>query len=99
MRYKIVFTKSAEKELFKLPDIEIGRILEKIKNLSFNPAPSGVQKLKGKINLWRIRSGNYRIIYSILEKELIIEIISASKKTPYFWKLPQVSKVFLTVSG
>jgi len=75
MRCKIVFSKSAEKELFKLPDIEIGRILEKIKSLSLNPTPTDVQKLKGKINLWRIRSGNYRIIYSIVEEKITIEII------------------------
>lgn len=73
--YKIVFLKSAEKELFGLPVNEIGKIIARIKSLANNPTPSGVQKLKGKINLWRIRSGKYRIIYSILEKEVIIEII------------------------
>ncbi|MCF8367716.1 MAG: type II toxin-antitoxin system RelE/ParE family toxin [Bacteroidales bacterium] len=73
--YKIVFTKSAEKELFNLPSSDLGKTISKIKSLADNPTPTGVKKLKGKINLWRIRSGNYRIIYTILEKNVIIEII------------------------
>lgn len=73
--FDIVFTTSAEKELENLPVVEIHRVLLKIENLSDNPKPPGVKKLKGKTGLWRIRSGNYRIIYSILKNELIIEII------------------------
>ncbi|MCF8235400.1 MAG: type II toxin-antitoxin system RelE/ParE family toxin [Bacteroidales bacterium] len=73
--YRILFTKSAEKELFKLSNQEIERILKKIKSLSTNPKPSDAIKLKGKIDLWRIRSGKYRIVYSIIKKNLIIEIV------------------------
>lgn len=73
--YKILFAKSAEKELLNLPFAEIDKILEKIKHLASNPYPSGTKKLIGKFGLWRIRSGNYRIIYSIEGKELIVEII------------------------
>ena len=73
--FDIVFTTSAEKELENLPVVEIHRVLLKIENLSDNPKPHGVKKLKGKTGLWRIRSGNYRIIYSIFKNELIIEII------------------------
>ena len=73
--YKITFLASAEKELEALPNDEISRIVKKIECLSINPKPPGVKKLNAKIDLWRIRSGNYRIIYSILKNELIIEII------------------------
>ncbi len=75
MIFSVVFTSSAAKEIENLPSIEVKRILKRIESLSKNPLPSGSIKLKGKINLWRIRSGNYRIIYSIEKELLVIEII------------------------
>ena len=56
--YKIIFNKSAEKELLNLPEREIPRIIHRIETLSDDPFPRGAKKLAGKINLWRIRSGN-----------------------------------------
>ena len=73
--YSIVFTVSAEKELIKLKKADILKILQKIESLAQNPKPTNSIKIKGKLNLWRIRSGNYRIIYSLIEDELIIEVI------------------------
>lgn len=73
--YKIVFTASAEKELQQLPEVEIIRILHKIETLSENPKSLHAVKIIGKQGLWRIRSGNYRIVYSIQNRQLIIEII------------------------
>lgn len=73
--YFVVFTRSAIKELESLPSAEIGKIIKKIEALSINPRPSGVKKIVGRIDLWRIRSGNYRIIYSIKDDKLVIEII------------------------
>ena len=73
--YNITFLASAEKELEALPNVEVLRIIQKIDGLSVNPKPPGVKKLTAKFDLFRIRSGNYRIIYSILKNELVIEII------------------------
>lgn len=73
--YKITFLASALRELEFLPNVEISRILKKIEGLALNPKPNDVKKLKASIELWRIRSGNYRIVYTILKNELIIEII------------------------
>ena len=73
--YFVVFTRSAIKELESLPSHEIGKIIRKIEALSINPRPSGVKKIAGKLDLWRIRSGNYRIIYSIRDEKLVVEII------------------------
>lgn len=74
-RYTISFKKSAIKELYKLPKKEIARITELITSLSVNPRPSTCKKLKGYKNLWRIRSGNYRVIYSIQNQILVVEIL------------------------
>ncbi len=83
-KYKINFKKSAIKELRVLSGKEIKRISILIGNLSNNPRPSGCKKLKGYSNLWRIRSGNYRIIYSIEDQILIIEILEiVNRKDAY----------------
>jgi mRNA interferase RelE/StbE len=73
--YRIVFRKSAEKQLLKLPGPVGQKIIELIKPLSDNPIPANALKMSGFDNIYRLRSGVYRIIYSIENKELVIEII------------------------
>ena len=63
--YKVVISKSAEKEISKLPVKEILKIKETILNLADNPRPFGVKKLEGFDDFYRIKKGNYRIIYTI----------------------------------
>ncbi|HLA94176.1 MAG TPA: type II toxin-antitoxin system RelE/ParE family toxin [Pyrinomonadaceae bacterium] len=74
--YSVTFTRSARKELESLPATLVDRIFPKIEALVGNPRPSGCKKLKGSFDLWRIRVGEYRVIYSILEKQIRIEIIA-----------------------
>jgi mRNA interferase RelE/StbE len=73
-QYAIVFARSARKELQDLPRILAEHILGKIDSLVANPRPSGCKKLRGHSNLWRIRVGEYRIIYSIYEDRQVIDI-------------------------
>ncbi len=73
-RYSVVLTKSAEKELYKLPLDVIPKIVSALKGLEENPRPEGCKKLKGFKNLWRIRIGNYRAIYSIEEIVLLVDV-------------------------
>ncbi|MEO1099719.1 MAG: type II toxin-antitoxin system RelE/ParE family toxin [Bacteroidota bacterium] len=72
--YKIVVSKSAIKELSKLPAKENNRIIPAIKNLSVNPRPVGAKKLKGGSGAWRIRVGNYRVVYAIDDEVLIVDV-------------------------
>ncbi|MBS1681083.1 MAG: type II toxin-antitoxin system RelE/ParE family toxin [Bacteroidetes bacterium] len=73
--YIITFKKSAEKELFRLPNQIIKRISYAIDGLSENPRPLGAKKLEGqKESLWRIRIGDYRIIYFVEDVIKIVEI-------------------------
>ncbi len=73
--YQIVFKKSAEKELEKLPFKAIKRVSSAIDSLAQNPRPVGSRKLEGqKESLWRIRAGDYRVIYLIEDSVNIIEI-------------------------
>ena len=73
--YNITFKKSAEKEIYKLPSLFVKRVSLAIDKLAQNPRPTGAKRLEGqKENLWRIRIGDYRIIYLIEDFIRIIEV-------------------------
>jgi len=73
--FKIIVPNSVEKEFYNLPEEIQPKIREKLNELKQNPRPYGVKMLKGKLNgSWRIRVGNYRIIYDIFDKEKTIVI-------------------------
>ena len=74
-KYEIVFHRKTEKELRKIPAQDRNKIFEKIQELSDNPYLFGHIKLSGNDDLYRVRQGNYRIIYSIEDKQLQIYII------------------------
>ncbi len=73
--YQIEFKSSALKELERLPRQIIPRAIAAIKGLAENPYLSGVKKLVGFEHTYRIRVGDYRIVYEIREDHLVIEII------------------------
>ncbi len=72
--YSISFARLARHELEVLDSSIIRRILPKIESLAVHPRPQGSRKLTGEKHLWRIRIGDYRVIYSILDKERRIDI-------------------------
>ena len=82
--YKILYKKTVEKELRKIPKSTLTVIISKIQKLSENPRPNGSIKLRGAIDLYRIRCSDYRIIYSINNRELVILVIkTAHRKEVY----------------
>ena len=74
--YNIVFARSARKELELLDAALAKRVWKRVESLVTNPRPAGCQKLRGHDYLWRLRAGDYRILYAISEKELLIDIIA-----------------------
>jgi mRNA interferase RelE/StbE len=84
--YKIYFRKSAAKELEKLPKTELSRIIKKIGLLSEEPRPPGCENLTGQ-NLYRIRQGNYRMIYSIQDNELTIWVVKIGHRKDVYKQL------------
>lgn len=72
--FTAVLTKKAQKQLDKLSNHSAEPIFKAILNLEKNPKPSGFKKLKGRDG-FRIRVGNYRIIYDVYEEILIIDIL------------------------
>ncbi|MBI4625212.1 MAG: type II toxin-antitoxin system RelE/ParE family toxin [Verrucomicrobia bacterium] len=72
--YTITFAKSARKELEKLMPQLAHRILARIEGLGSLPRPPGCQKLRGNNALWRIRVGDYRILYEIDDTHRMVDI-------------------------
>ena len=72
--YTIVLSKRAQKQLDKLSDNIVAPIIKAITGLEDNPQPKGYKKLKGRDG-YRIRAGNYRIIYNIFDDELLVDVI------------------------
>lgn len=74
MSYSLIISRQAAKEIKKLPKEMIPKIHSKIALLLEDPRPSGVVKLVAFENLWRVRVGNYRIIYSIEDKIQVVDV-------------------------
>ncbi|MEM6432310.1 MAG: type II toxin-antitoxin system RelE/ParE family toxin [Cyanobacteria bacterium P01_D01_bin.115] len=75
MNYEILFKPAAQRQLKKLMPKVQQDLLAIIEGLSAEPRPSGCKKLKGRPNQYRIRLGNYRVIYSIEDEILIVRVI------------------------
>jgi len=84
--YKIYFKKSVLKDIKKIPDKDLKRIITRIESLSENPKPPGHEKLSDE-DLYRIRQGNYRIVYSIRKEKLYIWIIKIGHRRDIYRKL------------
>jgi mRNA interferase RelE/StbE len=79
-RYSITFARSARKELERLDEPLISRVFRQIEELADDPRPSGCRKLVGKENLWRIRVGDFRVIYAIYDSEGRVDIVAVRNR-------------------
>jgi mRNA interferase RelE/StbE len=79
--YNIEFTKQAIKDLRKIPRNNVSKVIEKIKILSVNPRDSklDIKQLKG-VDGYRLRVGDYRVIYEIEDAKLIIKVIKVQSR-------------------
>ena len=75
MSYQVILPKSVQKELNRLADDVARRILTRLAALEINPRPADVKKLKGR-DAWRIRVGDYRVIYEIHDRVLQVIVIT-----------------------
>ena len=73
--YAITFARSARKELENLDPALVDRIFPLIESLAQDPRPPKCKKLSGVQNLWRIRVGDYRVIYHIYDADKVIDIV------------------------
>ena len=73
--YKVEIAASAEKALASLPKADMNRVVRAIAALATVPRPGGCRKLKGHEDVYRIRVGLYRVIYSIHDRRIIVVVL------------------------
>lgn len=77
--YKITLRKSVKKDLKPVPKADLIRILERIQGLAHDPRPFGSEKLSGR-EFYRIRQGDYRIVYSVHDRELTVWVVTVAHR-------------------
>lgn len=88
MVFKIHLSKRAYKELEKLPISDRKRILKRIGELSTTPFPYGYRKLRGAKDAYRLRAGDYRILYKIIRRDKVILVFRiAHRRKAYLNKM------------
>ena len=77
--YKIYFKESVEKDFRAIPKKDLQKIILRIQALASNPRPQGHEKLTGQ-ERYRVRQGQYRIIYSVHDKELTVCVVKVGHR-------------------
>jgi mRNA interferase RelE/StbE len=80
MAYAVQFAPAAEREFRKLAREVQHRLRPRIDALAVDPRPAGAKKLKGHDYLWRIRTGDYRIVYEIWNEILIVLVVHVAHR-------------------
>ena len=72
--YAVELKPSAHKELESLPDTVLARVVNKLEALKGDPRPAGCKKLKGYKDQWRIRIGDWRVVYIVDDKTRLVSV-------------------------
>jgi len=92
MRYAIHLKPAGRRDLKKIPKRDLKHIASKIDALAENPRPRGVKVLEANEKLMRIRSGDYRIIYQIQDKHLVVLVIRVGHRRDVYQKMKRKRK-------
>ena len=80
-RYKVVIKPSASKEIDAVGQKkDRQRIVLRIQSLGENPRPFGCEKLSGHLDWYRVREGSYRILYSIDDEKLLVDVVKVGHR-------------------
>ncbi len=80
MSYRVELTAAAARQVRKLPRLPRDRVLDAIEDLGDDPRPHGAKKLVGEQTAWRIRIGDYRVIYDVFDSELTVTVVRAAHR-------------------
>ena len=78
--YRVEFSTAAARQLRKLAAVERKRVLAAIRALESEPRPPGTTKLVGEQTAWRIRVGDYRVIYDVFDNSLLVVVVRAAHR-------------------
>lgn len=73
--YSVEFSKAAERQFRKLDPLLQKRLAKSVDGLAKDPRPNGVKKLSGESGIYRVRVGDYRIVYAIRDSALLVLIV------------------------
>jgi len=79
MPYELKLHRDVEKQLERIPKKQRGRLVETMRSLREEPRPAGSLKLEDR--LYRIRQGEYRIIYAVFDDEVVVVICKVARRT------------------
>ncbi|MGL5931207.1 MAG: type II toxin-antitoxin system RelE family toxin [Dermatophilaceae bacterium] len=82
MTYRVEFTSAAARQVKKLPHPVRRRVLTAVAELADDPRPHGSRKLVGEQSAWRIRIGDYRVIYDVVDDTLAVTVVRARRPPP-----------------
>ncbi|SFS11578.1 mRNA interferase RelE/StbE [Agrococcus baldri] len=80
MSYRIQFTTAAARQIKKLPRPGRDRVLRAIDGLAVEPRPQGSKKLTGEVTAWRIRVGDFRVLYDVFDVTLVVTVVRAGHR-------------------
>lgn len=86
MTYRVEFTTAAARQIKKLPRAAQARVLDAIVELEDEPRPRGARKLAGDEAAWRIRVGDYRVIYEVLDSMLTVTVVRAGHRREVYYQ-------------
>jgi mRNA interferase RelE/StbE len=79
-RYTVVLTTASAREIRKLGEPTRRRVLASLVELESNPRPGGVRKLVGFDNAWRVRVGDYRVLYEIDDQVVVVTVFRVAHR-------------------
>ncbi len=79
-RFRIEFTTAAAREIRKLDPQIRRRILAGVADLERDPRPHGCRKLAGYDNAWRIRVGDYRVLYEVIDEQVLVTVVRVAHR-------------------
>lgn len=85
--YRVEFTAPAAKEIRKLDPQVTRRVLASIAALEKEPRPSGVRKLTGFDNAWRIRIGDHRVLYEVVDDVVLVTVFRVAHRRAVYGDL------------
>lgn len=72
--YRVLLERQAEKDITRLSSGNRERVIAAIQSLAENPRPTGCRKLVGSVNDWRIRVGDFRVVYEIADEIRVVRV-------------------------
>ena len=88
--YRIDLSPAAQRQLKKLSSSVRHSIIKQLDSLKSNPRPDGVKKLAGIEKLYRLRIGDYRVVYTINDKQLVILVVKIGDRKEVYRHLNQL---------